>query len=57
MIKQAKTDYYESEFANGKQDVCFRVVKQLTPVPGRMLPEASSTKKLCDDFSMFFSEN
>ena len=49
-------DYYESEFATGKQDACFRVIKELTQVPGRMLPEASSTKKLCDDFSMFFSE-
>ena len=56
MIKQAKMDYYESEFATGKQDACSCVIKELTQVPGRMLPEASSTKKLCDDFSMFFSE-
>ena len=56
MIKQAKMDYFESEFVTGKQDACFRVIKELTQVPGRMLPEASSTKKLCDDFSMFFSE-
>ena len=56
MIKQAKMDYYESEFATGKQDACFCVIKELTQVPRRMLPEASRTKKLCDDFSMFFSE-
>ena len=48
--------YYESEFATGKQYACFRVIKELTQVPGRMLPEARSTKKLCDDFSMFFPE-
>ena len=35
-------DYYESEFATGKQDVCFSVIKELIQVPGRMLPEASS---------------
>ena len=46
----AKMNYYESEFATGKQDACFRVINELTQVPGRMLPEASSTKKLCDDF-------
>ena len=56
MIKQAKMDNYESKFASGKQDACFRVIKELTQVPGRKLPEASSTKKLCDDFSMFCSE-
>ena len=53
MIKQTKMDYYESEFATGKQDACFRVIKELTQVHRKMLPDASSTKKLCDDFSMF----
>ena len=48
-------NYHESEFATGKQDACFRVIKVLTQVPGRMLPEASSTEKLYDDL-MFFSE-
>ena len=56
MIKQPKMDYHESEFTTGKHDTCFRVIKELTQVPGRMLPEASCTKKLCDDLSMFSSE-
>ena len=56
MIKQAKMNYYESEFATGKQDASSRVIKELTQVPGKMLPDASSAKKLCDDFSMCFSE-
>ena len=42
--------------ATGKQDVCFRVIKELTQLPGIMLPEASSAEKLCDDYPMFFSE-
>ena len=29
MIKQAKMNYYESVFATGKQDACFRVIKEL----------------------------
>ena len=56
IIKQAKMNYYELEFATGRHDACFRVIKELTQMPGRMLPEFSSTEKLCDDFSMFFSE-
>ena len=36
--------HYESEFATGKQDACFRAIKELTQVPGRMLPEASRIK-------------
>ena len=45
-IKQAKMDSYESEFATEKQDACFRVIKELTQGPGRMLPTPTTEKEL-----------